>query len=104
MPHLLASRLQPRSDLFWPYLRGEHGGTGPNAPADHRLGEAALLDATADLILLSASDLPGNREQEKAYKLGAPTLGCSESSLASSRRIYAPSKNQAVKCSELELG
>lgn len=44
----------PRSDLNLPYLRGEHSGTGPDAPADHGLGEAALLDALADLVLLSA--------------------------------------------------
>lgn len=45
--------------LACPYLGREHGGTGPNAPADHGLGEAALLDGTADLVLLSAPDLQG---------------------------------------------
>lgn len=50
------------------YLRGEHGGTGPNAPADHRLGDAALLDAPADLILLSAPYLPRNKQKAEAHK------------------------------------
>jgi hypothetical protein len=44
-----------------PYLRGKHGGTGPDAPADHWLGEAALLDAPTNLIFLSASYLQHNR-------------------------------------------
>lgn len=77
-----ASCLPTRSDLDRPYLRGEHGGTGPDAPADHRLGEAALLDAAADLILLSAPYLPRNREQEKARELEAPILSCSKGTAA----------------------
>lgn len=53
---------QPGSDPSQPYLRGEHGGTGPNAPADDGLGEAALLDAPANLIFLSAPNLPRKGE------------------------------------------
>lgn len=53
----------PSRDQSRPYLRGEHGGTGPDAPADHRLGDAALLDAPADLILLRAPYLPGNKKK-----------------------------------------
>lgn len=58
------------------YLGGEHGGTGPDAPADHGLGDTALLDAPADLIFLSAPYLPKNREQEKAHKLVEPIPNC----------------------------
>lgn len=39
------------------HLRGEHGGTGTDAPAHHRLGDPALFDGLTDLVLLRASDL-----------------------------------------------
>lgn len=39
------------------HLGGEHGGAGPDAPAHHRLGDPALFDGLADLVLLRASDL-----------------------------------------------
>lgn len=46
-----------------PYLGGEHGRTGPDAPADNGLGDAALRDAPADLILLRAPYLPGDKKK-----------------------------------------
>lgn len=60
------------SGLSWLYLGGEHGGTGPDAPANHGLGDAAFLDAPADLIFLSAPYLPGTREQGKGHRLTEP--------------------------------
>lgn len=45
------------SGVLSSHLGGEHGGAGPDAPAHHRLGDPALFDGLADLVLLGASDL-----------------------------------------------
>ena len=80
MVHLRYPLLQPHfllnNGLSLSYLRGEHGGTGPDTPADHWLGEAALLDAPADFILLCAPYLQRNGRWEKTHKLvqSAPSL------------------------------
>lgn len=63
-PHFLLNGSQSHS-----YLRGEHSGTGPDAPADHWLGEAALLDAPADLIFLCTPYL-----QNKWGKIKTPQV------------------------------
>ena len=54
---------QPSRGQSRAYLGGEHGRTGPDAPADHGLGDAALRDAPADLILLRAPYLPGDKKK-----------------------------------------
>lgn len=85
-----------RSELPRLYLRGEHGGTCPDAPADHGLGEAALLDAPADLVFLSAPYLPRNREREKARKLVEPT--------AAGKAPPNPAGVRGTSSPELQLG
>ena len=80
MVHLRHPLLQPHfllnNGLTLSYLRGEHGGTGPDAPADHWLGEAALFDAPADIIFLCAPYLQRNGGWKKVHKLvqSAPSL------------------------------
>lgn len=39
------------------HLRGEQGGTGSDAPRDHRFGDPAFFNAIANLVLFVSSNL-----------------------------------------------
>lgn len=39
------------------HLRGEQGGTGTDAPADHGFGDPAFFNAIANLVLFISTNL-----------------------------------------------